>query len=229
MKAVCWALCSTVLIVSNASFAQDAASANSLPTGSNEFVVLLLVIMSCLYVIQALLALARASAQKITTSRYEQQQPAATPPRTLLAETFSWGEPFTRTWLATIAILAIPVLLTWLPSLPHSHIDTPEERANDIAAYFLCVSIITVLITVELTLLFGLRGQGTQWRAMLVTALGLDVVSLYLFTGYIQHPKLWHTTSTSWTWIYMVMTGCLALASSFVIVLFSKSANDFQP
>lgn len=148
-------------------------------------------------------------------------------PLSLLRRTFSGGQNLSKTWLAGLAILLIPFLLSWIPNLPKLNQDDDQtSRFVDIAAYFGCVSLITVLITVELTLLFDLRNEGKRWQTMLVTALGLDIVSLFLLTSYIEAPTKWHTEASPWTAIFMAMTAFAALLSSFVIVLFSKSANE---
>ncbi len=153
--------------------------------------------------------------------------PLRTTSQSLLRRTFSRGQNLSKTWLAGVAILIIPFLLSWIPSLPKLNQDVdPKSNFVDLAAYFGCVSLITVLITVELTLLFDLRNEGRRWQTMLVTALGLDIVSLFILTSYIEPPVKWHTESSPWTAIFMAMTAGAALLSSFVIVLFSKSANE---
>jgi hypothetical protein len=183
--------------------------------GQNDFIVLLSMVMTATYLVQGAFAILHASRHQIGNL-------------SLLRRTFGGGEAFSRTWLATIAILAIPFLLSWVPTVPHMHTSVAaEQRAIDVAAYYGCVAIITVLITVELTLLFDLRNEGRRWQGMLVVALGLDVVSLFIFTTHIGHPRDWSTLSSTWTWVYMLVAGCSALASSFVIVLLSKSANEY--
>lgn len=186
---------------------------------NNAVISFAMVLMFCLYFIQGYVALQVAKSHTIKINGSN---------KNIFDITFGDIEALTSTWIFSIGIVGAPFLLSFFSAMPRSHlIGSSSHLAIANTFHSALIALIMVLITVELTLISDLRGQGIKWRNMLILALSLDIVALFLFVGVVGSPTSWANTDSIWTYLFMTVTFIAALLSSFAIVLFSKVANQY--
>jgi hypothetical protein len=177
---------------------------------------MLIFVLAC-YLIQIFFAISKAS-----------REPFGAGAPKILPLTFGDPESLGSTWVSAATIMLFPTLLSWFLGLCHGVPDTQNYWSA--ITYAGSVALITTLVTVELTLLLDLREEGRQWQAMLVIALGLDILSLFIFAAFIGgfvHDKGFDEADP-YAAVFMGVVGIGAFASSFLIILFSKVANSYK-
>ena len=91
--------------------------------------------------------------------------------------------------------------------------------------YFVCISSIGVLITLEFSYLHSLRKSAPEWIPLLLSALVLDLVALILFVFIISHPQTWGINPPLFlTKVVAFVTTLIALGSSLLILIFARTA-----
>ena len=112
-----------------------------------------------------------------------------------------------------------------LNALKKADSDAYERALRSAASYFLCVSILVVLITLEFSYLHNLRRSATEWVSMLLVALALDLATMLTITLLLRNPHGWTKALASSIEIFMWTTTVLALLSSFLILVLARTAG----
>ena len=144
-------------------------------------------------------------------------------------------------WILFIVAIFLPVMLSYIP---HTMLILPENRIveagmTDVSVanfgtsaliYYICISIIAVLITVEASLLLSLRDIGGIWIAMLLASIIMDIISLF-FLNSMGSPFEWITDKSypailGSTTLFMSLLAFICFISSFVIIIFARSSRE---
>ena len=112
-----------------------------------------------------------------------------------------------------------------LNALRKADSDAYKRALRSAASYFLCVSILVVLITLEFSYLHNLRRSATEWVSMLLVALALDLATMLTITLLLRNPHGWTKALASTIEIFMWTTTVLALLSSFLILVLARTAG----
>ena len=130
-------------------------------------------------------------------------------------------------WTFLILGIFLPVVLTSLsdvvPLLEPTN--KADERQFSKTLYFVYISIISVIITLEFSYIQNLRNSASQWTPFLLVALVLDLTALLVFIFGIKHPETWATEPAFFTQLMMFITSVAALFSSFLILILSRTAG----
>lgn len=133
---------------------------------------------------------------------------------------------FIKTWASALTILLLPLGLSLVPELPKIHLFN-DELAFAKALYTANVSMLAILITIEVGLFVSIHKYNLPyWRELLPTALSLDIVTMYIFTVFIQAPSQeWTTGDVAVSTAFMLYTLVLAFVSSFLVILFVRAVG----
>lgn len=151
--------------------------------------------------------------------------------KSIASSLFEGQENFRKTWVTVAMIFIIPVLVSWSSSIFDRILDIKPAGA----VFFGCLSMLFVLVTLELSVLNGLKDEHKDsWRGLLIFALVLDILSILVFVAVLK-PVAYPVDQQSglpvivgqWDGLvfYIGMLGVCALISSFVVVLFTIGAN----
>lgn len=125
-------------------------------------------------------------------------------------------------WAFLILGIFLPVVLA---SMGHV---LPYLRKDDPFAimYFICVAVITVIITLEFSYVHNLRNSAPEWTPFLLVGLVLDFTALLVFTLVVGHPNDWTDKPMSELLILaMLVTTVIAVLSSFVVLVLARTAG----
>jgi hypothetical protein len=203
-----------VAAAKTASSAGAALTSVSLDTAAKESN-MMLVIMTILYIIQVFFSVIKAAREPVCANQK------------ILRATFGGQGPLITMWISAATVMLFPTLLSWFLGFFHHPLN--DKTLANVAAYMGSVALLTTLVTVELTLLQDLRGLGKKWLKMLVISLALDVLSLFIFSGFIGafvDSDEWSNKDPFAAVLMGTMAGS-ACISSFLIILFAKVANSF--
>ena len=143
-----------------------------------------------------------------------------------------------------LAILS-PVLLSSIGNMtPLTGVTSQVQYDRPAAAmYFLCLAVIAVLLTLELSHVYQLRRTAREWIPMLVVSIALDILTLLIFLLFVKNPSFWAGPvpsanpleanllpgGLSWeTEVSMVGTTILALFSSFWILVYARTTDALR-
>ena len=140
-------------------------------------------------------------------------------------------------WILLIVAIFLPTMLSFIPHtmLVFSDIiqvdgDSPltETDLQIIGLiYYLCVSLIAVLITMEASFLMNLRDVGGIWTSMLLASMVIDIISLF-FLHNIGSPLQWKGTGFEGgaTGVYIFFLIFFSFFSSFLTILFARASRE---
>lgn len=135
-----------------------------------------------------------------------------------------------RFWPAVIATLILPLALSWIPSIPQIHNGYVGPKILEVILYTGSVSLLAILITIEISLLFNNRfsDEYLEWRHLLVAALSLDIISIFIFTVFIGDPLDWEhfEASALSSSLFMGLTFFGALISSFMVIMVIRVVGE---
>lgn len=204
---------------------------------ASQFYIIALSFMMLLYVIQTAGAIwfsAKKESNKIIeiSGVYRNVEIKESVMRWTIRDFLSYGGP----WILSIVAIFLPVMLSYIP---HTMLIFPENviRNSDISVvtdfetsaliYYMCISIVAVLITVEASILLSLRDIGGIWMGMLLASIIMDIISLF-FLNSIGSPFRWinFNLTISGTASYMSLLTLFCFISSFVTIIFARSSRE---
>lgn len=149
--------------------------------------------------------------------------------------TFRNIESFVMNWVFLVVALMLPLMFTFIPDAmlvydpPRPELTqnlTQNSMEHSASIYYLCITLLAIFITMEVSFLLNLRDIGGPWVAMLLAALGIDLISLYFFNR-MGDPLGWSGNSfekgTMW---FMLAVGAFCFVSSFMTILFSRAQRE---
>ena len=199
----------------------------------------LFALLSTLYLIQLILSYWRAKVP------VDAKRPDGTTGRISLTDAlphFDGG--FQNTiWVFLILGIFLPIALTSLNDTVAVLGDSPpnEPIRTVPLLYFVYVSAITVIITLEFSYIHNLRNGAPEWIPFLLVAVVLDFTTLLVFAFVLRHPDTWtvavaiqaetaETTSVPFpmgpiTQSAMLLTTVIAVLSSIVVLVLARAAG----
>ena len=121
-----------------------------------------------------------------------------------------------------VLVVILPVFLNSISDLLSlSGDEYPAQRWT----YYLCVTTVGVLITLEFSFLHTLRRSAPDWLPILFSALALDLMTLLVLIVVVGIPDEWRSIPGGVTMLVLVMTAVLALASSFLIIVLARASS----
>ena len=145
-------------------------------------------------------------------------------------------------WAFFVLTIFSPVLLTAIGNMIPliTETDTLYEP-SDAAVYFLCLAVIGVLITLELSYVYQFRRSATGWIPLLAASVALDILTLLVLFSFVRNPVLWEAPIDSpmstepnkailhWaTKLFMAITTGFAFWSSFWILVYTRTAGALR-
>lgn len=174
------------------------------------------------YALQAILSILNA-ARPVDRNPRPSTEPESKD-QSLLSRAFKGIPQITSTWATIGIVFILPIGIAWLASLSSVSLDF------DLGLFIYSGSLSTfiVLLTLELSQLNDLKPRNrSEWRALLLVAVALDLGSLLLLVWPIK-LRTYETDHHNWssvrTQIILLTIG--ALISGALVVLFAKKAGE---
>ncbi len=193
------------------------------------FYAAVLTLITVFYFIQSLLSYRKAfSVQTVKTLKGTRRD-------TTLFEAMKYfdGGLSNSVWVFFILSFFLPIFLASMGNIiPVFHVTENNSSISDkippvtAALYYVYISLLIVLITLEFSYIHNLRKKSADWIPFLLVALVLDMATLLLFTFGIGTPsKLWVQTITQ---VMMMFTSFCALTSTFFVLILARAAGALQ-
>lgn len=140
-------------------------------------------------------------------------------------------------WTFLILAIFLPIVLASIsdvaPLLDIKQHDATKVDRNTVqlprlpkVLYFLYVSGVCVIITLEFSYIQNLRRLAPEWIPFLIVAVVLDLTTLLVFILGVKHPHTWALEYPSpWTQWGMLLTTIAAVMSSAFILILSRVAS----
>ena len=127
-------------------------------------------------------------------------------------------------WVFVLLAFMFPVFLTSLVNiypLFEAASGVTNENFRPRFLYYLCVSCVCVLMTLEFSYLHTLRNSARGWSAMMLAALVLDLMTLLVLLFLVRTPLEWATKEPAVTTqaAFCVATAAAAISSLFILIL----------
>lgn len=180
----------------------------------------ILVVFTALYFGQLSIAIRRGTNEKTPT-----REGGVRPPLFQCMGGFDEGPH--NLWVFVLLAFVFPVFLTSLVNI--YPLFQTQEQANVFRAnffYYLCVSCVCVLMTLEFSYLHTLRNSARGWSAMMLAALVLDLMTLLVLLFLVRTPMDWEQSPpTDWTQAAFCVATVAAVISSLFILILSRVAG----
>ncbi len=118
----------------------------------------------------------------------------------------------------------VPVLYPELDRFNNNHLNSLIGRSSAQILYFISVSTLSVLITLEFSYLYNIWKSTTDWFSVILTALGLDIICLLICIGVVRNPAWWNATPEWETLWAMGIAVMISFYSTFRILLSARTA-----
>ena len=179
----------------------------------------ILAVFTCLYLAQLSIAALRGFNENT-----ESRDGVTRPPLFRCLRGFDDGPH--NLWVFVLLAFMFPVFLTSLVNIyPLFGADVYENFATRFS-YYLCVSCVCVLMTLEFSYLHTLRKSARGWSAMMLAALVLDLMTLLVLLFLVRTPQDWTSNHpSSWTHAAFCIATFTAAASSLSILILSRVAG----
>ncbi len=180
----------------------------------------ILVVFTALYMVQLSIAISRGANENALT-----REDGVRPPLFQCIGGFDGGPH--NLWVFVLLAFMFPVFLTSLVNIyPLFQGDGETSGFRPTFLYYLCVSCVCVLMTLEFSYLHTLRNNARNWSAMMLAALVLDLMTLLVLLFLVQTPNDWAESLPSiWTQAAYCVATAAAVVSSLFILMLSRVAG----
>lgn len=135
-------------------------------------------------------------------------------------------------WAFLILGIFLPMVLTSLSNIVpilHGKITSTDGQLQisrpAASAYYICIALISVLITLEFSYIHNLRRRAPEWVPFLLVALVLDLTTLLVIIFAVTPPVEWKINPSGITRIMMLFTVIFALISTFGVLVLARTAS----
>ena len=203
---------------------------DALQAFANIVAVVVFIVLYALYTVQMFVAIRRAS-RPVSAKRRDGSKVSIS----ILQAVSYFDGGLSHIWPFLILTFCLPIFLSSISDVVpvlYPSLDKIDESSHQLfvsssgaqLVYFVSIVTISVLITLEFSYIYNLGQDVSEWRPTLLVALVLDLANLLVFNLVVRHPDQWIYSPSALIQIGMVLAAGLAFSSTFLILIFARTA-----